>query len=80
MFAKKHKEILRYLPDECDWWRLPRQWIIDVIHSVVEKPFEEFVKEQIKIRDKEMAESNDIMLKLRPELIEILKKTTAVTT
>ena len=45
--ARKWQIVWDYLPDERDLHRLPRQWVISVIFTVVGAPFEEWVHEQI---------------------------------
>ena len=35
--------VWKYLPDERDMHRLPRQWIISVIYTVVGEPFADWV-------------------------------------
>ena len=34
-----HPEVEQYLPDEQDRHRIPRQWAINIFHTVVGKPF-----------------------------------------
>ncbi len=45
--AHEWQIVWEYLPDERDLHRLPRQWVISVIFTVVGAPFEEWVSEQI---------------------------------
>jgi hypothetical protein len=46
-FAKAYAEVFNFLPEERDWHRLPRQWIIDILASVIGKPFQEWVNKRI---------------------------------
>ena len=43
-FIVEHDECLKYLPDECEWDKLPKQWFCNVIHTTVDKEFAAWVK------------------------------------
>ena len=45
--AKEYPHVAKYLPDENDFGKLPRQWIINVVFSLVGQPFSEWVSSNI---------------------------------
>ena len=53
-----------YFPDARDHHRLPRQWIINVIFTIVGEPVKDFVQKHIKERNDELAEKRHLMIEL----------------
>lgn len=45
--AQQWLEVWNYLPDERDIHRLPRQWLINVIFTLVGEPFQEWTDERV---------------------------------
>ena len=41
--SKQHPVMLQYLPEERDWHRLPRQWVINLFATILGKPFQVWV-------------------------------------
>ena len=66
--GKRNDQVLTHLPDAADIHRLPRQWIINVIYTLVGEPFANWVKDLIKSRNDHVAEQNELMLELDPEI------------
>ena len=50
-FIAEHPEGLLYLPEEQEWEKLPKQWLCNVIHTVVDEQFAVWVKQRIKERN-----------------------------
>ena len=40
-----------YLPDEKDWYMLPRQWILNVLNTVLGAEFGDWVKARLEERN-----------------------------
>ena len=53
--------------------KLPRQWIINVIYSVIGEPFRQWVSEAIKKRNAELADKRDLMIELDPEIAKAFR-------
>ena len=53
--------------------RLPRQWIINVIYALVGDPFRLWVSQQVKERNDHVAEQNDLMIELDPQIAAAFK-------
>jgi hypothetical protein len=61
-------DVWQYLPDERDMHRLPRQWLINVIYTVVGKPFQDWVDERIEQRNSKVAEDDNKMIEVDPAI------------
>ena len=57
-----------YLPDARDHHRLPRQWIINVIFTIVGEPVKEFVQTHIKERNDQLAEKRNLIIELDADI------------
>lgn len=66
--GNKVESVRQYLPDDRDISRLPRQWIVNVIYTIVGDDFRQWVSEHIKHRNDHLAEKNDLMIELDPEI------------
>jgi hypothetical protein len=64
----KHELVSQYLPDERDMHRLPRQFIVNIIFTIVQDPFKLWVKERIKARNDTVAENRSLIIDLDPEI------------
>ena len=51
---KGNQEVLKYLPDPQEIKKCPKQWLINVIYSVIKNPFGKWVKNQIENRNKKV--------------------------
>ncbi len=60
--------VWKYLPDERDMHRLPRQWIISVIYTVVGQPFAGWVEERLQARNEKIATEGNEMIAVDPEI------------
>jgi len=66
--GQQYEEVRLHLPDERDIRRLPRQWIINIIYSIVGDPFRNWVKDLVRNRNDVLATKNDLMIELDPEI------------
>ena len=62
--VKESPQVLSFLPDELDWHRLPRQWLINVCNTVIGKPFAEWINAVIEKRNDDMARKQDLLVEL----------------
>ena len=53
--ARKNPQVPYYLPDDRDMHKVPRQWLINVAYTIIGKPFSDWVKEEIVLRNEEIA-------------------------
>ena len=73
-FAKDHPEALKYLPDERDLLNLQRQYIIDIIYTVIGQPFKEWVDERILIRNNKLKVTRNLDIAMDSRIVEIFLK------
>ena len=57
-----------HLPDDRDIHRLPRQWIVNVIYTLVGEAFGTWVSELVKGRNDYVAEKRDLIIELDPQI------------
>ena len=62
------------MPDERDIRKLPRQWIANVIYTLVGDPFREWVSKTIKKRNDTVASKNDLMIELDPAIAKAFQR------
>ena len=55
----RYPKVARFLPDPQDFARVNRQWLCNVINSVVGQPFADWVEAQVKSRNEDLAVKND---------------------
>ena len=53
--------------------KLPRQYIANVIYTLVGKPFRIWADEQIKKRNERVTEEKDLVIEMDPEIAEIFR-------
>ena len=54
--AQKYPEVLNYLPDQDEWIKLPRQWLISVIYTLVGKTFADWASQLMDVRNEKVIE------------------------
>ena len=58
----------QYLPDEKDIHRLPRQWLVNLVYTLVGDSFGSWVTQHIKTRNDKLAEKQDLLIDLDPAI------------
>ena len=58
--------------------KLPRDYVANVIHTQVGKPFSDWVNEQVNARHKKVADTRNMNIELDPEIAAIFRASTAV--
>ena len=66
--ASKDPNIMQYLPDEQEIHLLPRQYLANVIYTVVGERFAAWVKERIVERNEKMTSKNNMIIMMDPEI------------
>jgi hypothetical protein len=64
----RHGDVLRYLPDERDIDKLPRQFLLNVGFTLIQKPFADWVHSVCSDRHERLAEKKDLFIKMDPEV------------
>ena len=80
-YAKSYPEVMKALPLEMkEIKKLPRQYIINVLYTLVGTPFREWVDNLVDGRHEKMAEERDMNIDMDPEIRQIFNKSKAVST
>ena len=66
--ASNDPDLMKYLPDKEEIHLLPRQYLANVIYTVVGERFAAWVKERIEERNKKMATTNNMLIAMDPEI------------
>ena len=68
----------KFLPDEIEIKKAPRQWIINVINTIVQDDFSNWVRQYIETRNKKVVTSHNILIDMDPAVAEAFAASTAV--
>ena len=71
--AEETPGVFDYFPERRDFSRLPRQWIANVLFTVVGQPVADFVNKSIKERNDRVAENRNLIIELDPAIAEAFK-------
>ena len=70
--------VKRYLPDDRDVGRLPRQWIVNLIYTLVGEDFKRWIGEKIRNRNDKLATKHDLLLDMDPAIARAFQASTMV--
>ena len=56
---------------------MPRQYIANVIHTIVGEPFAQWVKARVEARNLKVAEEGNLMIDMDPEIARIYEASNA---
>ena len=57
---------------------LHRQYVINVVYTLVGENFQDWVDKQVRIRNKKMAEEKNMNISMDPEIAQIFKNSTTI--
>ena len=77
-FTKQYPGVTSYFPIEKEVEKLPRQYIANVIYTVVGQPFAVWVKSQMEKRNDKIKAEQDMLIDMDPEIAEIFKSSQSV--
>ena len=76
--AAKYPQVAAYLPDQDDWRKLPRQWIINLIYTLAGKPFADWVLEHTEARNRKVVSEKKMAIDMDPEIMRAFQASTHV--
>jgi len=80
-FAKDYPEVMKAFPSvEKERKKLPRQYIINVIYTLVGQPFRDWVYRLVDNRHESVVDKRDMNIVMDPEIAAIYKESKAVST
>ena len=78
-FCQLHpNEIDQYLPDGRELHKCSREWICNIIASVLGTTFTDWVREVIEDRNEELTEKKGLEIELDPDIASVFNMSTAV--
>lgn len=70
--------MLEYMPEQREWRRLPRQWLINLLFTFVGELFERWVKEKVAERNSAFVSKNKLDIAIAPEIAGFFAKSDRV--
>ena len=77
-FLQNHQQVGDWLPDMIEIPRLPKEYIANVAFTVLGKPFGDWVKGQIELRNYKITTEKQLNIDMDPELAAAFNASTAV--
>ena len=79
-FARIKVDITSYLP-VYDYDKEPnREWIWNIVNSLIPNEFQKFIKQKEDERRKELLQSSNLAMRIKPEFLDIFKSSQAIST
>ena len=78
IFCGDHGVVCDYLPDEREIKKLPKQWVINLVYSLVGDDFKQWVRSRIDSRNEKLVITNNLMIQLDPDIAAAFKHSTAI--
>ena len=67
-----------YLPEPDDFRRLPRQWLINVAYTLIEKPFADWVHARTEARNSKLVEEQKLAIDIDPAILRAFNASTNI--
>ena len=78
--ASKNNLVMKYLPDDRDMHKVPRQWIVNLAYAIIGAPFANWVSNVVSKRNVEVAKKQDLILNLDPEILKAFHSSVNIST
>ena len=66
--ASKYEKVRDYMPEGPDLSRMNRQWIYNIVYTIVGQPIQDYVTHKVNERNVKVSEKNKLNLELDPEV------------
>jgi hypothetical protein len=76
--AFKHEKVKDYLPEGPDLARVNRQWVCNVVYTIVGQPIADYVAYKVNDRNVKIAEKQQLELELDPEVANAYQRSNQV--
>jgi hypothetical protein len=73
-YASRKPVLMKHLPDPAGWNHHDKKWICDVLYTLDEPGIKNLVANAMQARKDKLEHSQDLMVEMRPEFAEALKK------
>ena len=79
-FASMHTDVHKYLP-EYEYKKEPsRDWIWNLVNTLINDEFQEYIQDKVCKRESELIKNKNLKVCATPEIIDIIKRSKAVST
>ena len=68
IFSKNYPQVAKYLPIEKEIWKLPRQYLINIIFTVLGAPFSNWVRVAVTERHLKLQEEKNMMVEVDADI------------
>ena len=72
--ARTKANLMKFLPDEVDWHHLDKKWVCDILYTGDQAGIQEMINRAMKARKSKLERSQNLLIEMRPEFAEALKK------
>ena len=66
------------MPDEVEIKKAPKQWIVNMIYSLVQDDFADWVKRKINTRNEKVTSDRNLLIDMDPDVAAAFASSTAV--
>ena len=66
------------MPEKADRYKLPRQWLISLLYTLIGKPFADWSLELMQARNSKIIEKRNLGIEMDPEIAEAFAQSTFV--
>ena len=67
-YAGQHGRVMDYFPPQKEIPKLPRQWIINVIYTLIGAPFSDWVAQRIQARNEKIKNEKNLTISMDPDI------------
>ena len=67
-----------YLPEQEEFRKLPRQWLINLCYTLIGQPFADWAKAIIESRNQRLVEEQKLAIDIDPQILHYFNQSTAV--
>ena len=68
---KDHSELFKHLPEKAEQVKLPKQFVINLIYTLIGDDFEIFIRSKINERNDKLQEDRNLMISVDPQIAKI---------
>ena len=75
--AKRKPELLKYMPDERDWYRADKKWLCDVLYTLDTEEIQTMIDLARQARHEKQEDHEGLIVEMKPEYAEALKSSSS---
>lgn len=76
--AQGYPEVMKRLPDPKDIPKLPKQYLVNVVYTIVGQTFNDWVKGRVEERNNKVAVDKGLLIEVDEEIAIALNSSTAI--